>query len=43
VLAGRVLNVWPGALESRLRACSAGAPATARFGAVSFIPRYGIK
>ncbi len=36
-LAGRVLNVWLRAVESRLRACSPGAPATARFGAVSFI------
>ena len=36
-LAGRVLNVWLRALESRLRQCSSGAPATARLGAVSFI------
>ena len=36
-LAGRVLNVWLRALESRLRRCSPGAPAYARLGAVSFI------
>ena len=29
------------ALESRLRACSPGAPPTARLGAVSFIQRFG--
>ncbi len=36
-LAGRVLNVWLRALESRLRQCCPGAPASARLGAVSFI------
>ncbi len=36
-LAGRVLNVWLRALESRLRQCCPGAPASARSGAVSFI------
>ena len=40
-LAGRVLNVWLRALESRLRQCSPGAPASARIGAVSFIQRFG--
>ena len=38
-LAGRVLNVWLRALESRLRQCCPGAPASARLGAVSFLIR----
>ena len=40
-LLGRVLAVVLRALEGRLRACCAGAPATARFGAVTFIQRFG--
>jgi len=36
-LTGRVLRVWLRVVEARLRACSPGAPAEARFGAVSFI------
>ncbi len=40
-LTGRVLRVWLRVVEARLRACSPGAPAEARFGAVSFIQRFG--
>ena len=40
-LSGRVLRVWLRVVEARLRACSPGAPASARFGAVSFIQRFG--
>ncbi len=40
-LTGRVLRVWLRVVEARLRACSPGAPADARFGAVSFIQRFG--
>jgi len=40
-LAGRVLAVALHALETRLRECSPGAPARARFAAVRFIQRFG--
>ena len=40
-LTGRVLRVWLRVLEARLRACCPNAPPEARFGAVSFIQRFG--
>ena len=40
-LVGRVLAVALRALETRLRECSPGAPTKARFGAVTFIQRFG--
>jgi hypothetical protein len=40
-LVGRVLGVVLRALEDRLRACCPRAPVTARFGAVTFIQRFG--
>ena len=40
-LVGRVLAVALHALETRLRECSPGASARARFGAVTFIQRFG--
>ena len=40
-LAGSVLKMWLRTVEQRLRQCGPGAPSTARFGAVSFIQRFG--
>jgi hypothetical protein len=40
-LAGSVLHIWLRAVERALRRRSPGAPATARFEAVSFIHRFG--
>jgi hypothetical protein len=40
-LVGRVLAVALRALETRLSGCSPSAPARARFGAVTFIQRFG--
>lgn len=40
-LVGRVLAVVLRVLETRLRECSPGAPAGARFGAVTFFQRFG--
>jgi len=40
-LAGRVLTLALRGIETRLRECSPGAPAGARFGAATFIQRFG--
>lgn len=40
-LTGRVLRVWLRVVEAQLLACCPGAPGEARFGAVSFIQRFG--
>jgi hypothetical protein len=40
-LIGPVLRIYLEAVEDRLKACSPGASAGARFGAVTFVHRFG--